>query len=482
MKKITAATLVVAGLVVTDWLSACHSFSTVRDSTDATTKKQQILMGDRRVKGLVYYLPKGKIRITGDFKSASGDGGGAAAKSGSPAGAKLLAGAPGGPSGGDSAEQKNFVVIIAADVEADPSARYYLKPVRNYFYDDDIRLEVNAKHLLSTGNATAEDQTAQIISTTASIAATGVRGPAPVPSGKAAGLAEEVKLTITVDELLREIEDAIADDTVSLDAKIVVSPRALKQLGDALPDWKNSPNKDEIKDILDRLETKNKTWLSPKDIWNLLRLLPPEKFKEPIKLTRELQQLLQKLRIALTGKWFQPRPFSVVFDPEDTEPDLSAYGFTVKVEKETQPEIKLLKEIWEGENKDTAHGIAFRAVKPYRVKIQSVLGTWFYIRENRLVLLPDTSPEHTLVLDYSRLAFVKKTTNISFVDGVPQNLAQKAPSSVLGFLAIPKGIIQAIVPLSPGITGPPGGVQGPGTSGTTAAPQSPPPSPTPGGL
>ncbi len=72
-----------------------------------------------------------------------------------------------------------------------------------------------------------------------------------------------------------------------------------------------------------------------------------------------------------------------------------------------------------------------------------------YIRESRLVLLPDTAPDHTLVLDYSRLAFVKKTTNIGFVDGVPQNLTQKAPSSVLGFLAIPKGIIQAIVPLCP---------------------------------
>jgi len=94
---------------------------------------RQVSIDSNRVSGLVYYLPKGRIRITGDFKSASGDGGDAAAKSGSPAGAKLLAGAPSSPSGGDSAEQKNFVVTIAADIEADPKARYYLKPVRNYF-------------------------------------------------------------------------------------------------------------------------------------------------------------------------------------------------------------------------------------------------------------------------------------------------------------------------------------------------------------
>ena len=162
-----------------------------------------------------------------------------------------------------------------------------------------------------------------------------------------------------------------------------------------------------------------------------------------------------------------------------TKPDLRAYGFTITIQEESQPEIKLLKEVWEGKNKDVAHGIAFRAVKPYRLDIKSVDNTWFYIRESRLVLLPDTAPDHTLVLDYSRLAFVKKTTNIGFVDGVPQNLTQKAPSSVLGFLAIPKGIIQAIVPLPPAITGPPSGVQAPGTTGTTAAPQPSPPSPAP---
>jgi hypothetical protein len=480
MKKLAAATLLVAGLFANCWFVGCHSFSTLRDPPDAANGVRQVSVDSNRVNGLVYYLPKGRIRITGDFKSGSGD---AAAKPGSPAGAQLRAGAPSGPSGGDSAEQKNFVVTVAADIEADPSQRYYLKPVRNYFYDDDIRLTVNAKHLLSTGNATAEDQTAKIISTTASLVAAVAR---PIPAPGAALLkAAELQLP-TIGELLFQVESALGDNTISLDTKIAVSRTALEQLGNALPDWQTSPNKNEIKDILDRLKTENKTWFTPKDIRDLLRLFVPERFNEKIQInySKQVKELFQKLLGALSaGKWFPARPFSIVFDPADGNAakeelkKIQKCGFDITFEEQPQPEIKLLKEIWEGKNKDVAHGIAFRAVKPCRVEIKSVDNTWFYIRESQLVLLPDTSPDHTLVLDYSRLAFVKKTTNIEFVDGVPQKLAQTAPSSALGFLAIPKGIIEAIVPLPPALTGPPGGVQGPGTSGTTGAPSASPSGP-----
>src|ERR1700680_1424175 len=126
MKKMIVVAPAVFGLCATSWFAACHSFSHFKDSTDFASGVRQVSVDSRRVSGLVYYLPKGRIRITGDFKSGSGDGGGAAAKPGSPAGAQLRAGAPSGPSGGDSAEQKNFVVTIAADIEADPSQRYYL--------------------------------------------------------------------------------------------------------------------------------------------------------------------------------------------------------------------------------------------------------------------------------------------------------------------------------------------------------------------
>ena len=44
-------------------------------------------------------------------------------------------------------------------------------------------------------------------------------------------------------------------------------------------------------------------------------------------------------------------------------------------------------------------------------------------------MLPDSRDDHTLVLDYSRLAFVKKTTNVGFVDGIPKVRADGAQFS-----------------------------------------------------
>ena len=147
MRMITGAALFFPGLMAIGCLAACHSFST----QEAAPGSDQVSIGSSRVNGLIYYLPKGRIRISGDFKSGSGDGGGAAPN---PVRQRALNCSlvclvvrP----EVNRQSKKNFVVTIAADIEADPNARYYLKPVRNYFYDDDIKLSVNGKHLLSTG-------------------------------------------------------------------------------------------------------------------------------------------------------------------------------------------------------------------------------------------------------------------------------------------------------------------------------------------
>ena len=277
MKKVTAAGLVVAGLTVLGCFVACHSFSTVKESTDASTQTSEIALSGNRVNGLMYYLPRGRIRITGDFKSTGGDGGPSdARKSPASSRASLAAGVAGAPSGGDVTEQKNFVVTIAADIEADPSARYYLKPVRNYFYDDDIKLTVNAKHLLSTGNATAEDQTARIISTTAGLVAqVAMPGKPPAPGITS----REIPQQITVLELLREIEDAVIEGRVSIGDKTSVSSEAIKQLGNALPGLYKpppelSPDEEEenIQAALAALYVKDTITL--KNIRDLLRLYP----------------------------------------------------------------------------------------------------------------------------------------------------------------------------------------------------------------
>lgn len=88
--------------------NGCHSFSTVKASTDSVNQVRHIALNDNRITALLYYLPRGRIRITGDFKSG-GDGGGFGEAAKSRAG--LIADA--GPPGGDATDQKNFVVTIA---------------------------------------------------------------------------------------------------------------------------------------------------------------------------------------------------------------------------------------------------------------------------------------------------------------------------------------------------------------------------------
>ena len=153
--------------------NGCDTFVTVRDTPaiGKSGESGEVTIKNGRLSGLVYYLPKGRIRITGDFKPSPAPGGSdskpspgdnpVASKPSRSLIQKLSREDSGEP---NDPEQKNFYITVSVDIEADPRARYYLKAERNYFYDDDLNLKINAKHLLSTGNATVEDQTAQIIS------------------------------------------------------------------------------------------------------------------------------------------------------------------------------------------------------------------------------------------------------------------------------------------------------------------------------
>ena len=68
---------------------------------------------------------------------------------------------------------------MTSEVEADEDGGvYYAKPQSNPIFEDEVRVTVNAKHLLSTGNVTTEDKTAEIAGALASLAraAAGFRG------------------------------------------------------------------------------------------------------------------------------------------------------------------------------------------------------------------------------------------------------------------------------------------------------------------
>ncbi len=148
-------------------LGACTSFST----TEANHLSEADIHSDK-INGILYYLPIGRIHITGappgsnaNTKSTTDTTSGAATP------AKSDSASPTDASQG--ASQASYTITVSTDIEADPEHEYYLKPDRNYFYDDNTAITVASNGLLTTGNATATDQTVAIVGAIASLIPTG---------------------------------------------------------------------------------------------------------------------------------------------------------------------------------------------------------------------------------------------------------------------------------------------------------------------
>jgi len=67
------------------------------------------------------------------------------------------------------------------------------------------------------------------------------------------------------------------------------------------------------------------------------------------------------------------------------------------------------------------------------------------INTTQQFILPDTNRLYEM--KYNRMAFVKKVKDIGFTDGMLSDYHQTVPSPILGFLGIPKAVVQAIVPI-----------------------------------
>jgi hypothetical protein len=458
--KHTSPALMIAGTALSlGLLGACGSLSTFHGELAGEEDNGGLMLPSNHLNGLLYYLPEGRISIVGDFKaSQSGSNG----KQSTPNETDT----PQTDPGNNANQQKSFAVTIAADLEADPTSRCYLKPDRNYFYDDNIHLTINAKHLLSTGNATSQDQTSQIIATLASTAEQLITSFAAkgVPPPK----------TISVYDLQFKIHTQLEEGGAKLTTSVKVTPNDIQQFENALgpfPDNTKETGQKFAQFLYDKAGISNQS-ITVQDIRDFLEYYLPSLADREIS-TPTASHFFSALWTALysqqsqPAKTTQPKPFNIVFDPEN--PQMRKYlsnsppagtlrewkldqiedsGFTVTVEEMKQPDLEL-RSIWTRSNRNLAHGILFRAVEPYRVtvtstKLPGASELASNVDTSQLVFLPDR--HHTFVLDYSRMPFVAKVTNIGFVDGVPEDFSQTLPSSVLGFVGIPKAIVDALLP------------------------------------
>ena len=109
------------------------------------------------------------------------------------------------------------------------------------------------------------------------------------------------------------------------------------------------------------------------------------------------------------------------------------------------------------------HGLVFRLAEPYTLSLTYPLKDASMLRYEHVFVLPGRQP---YVIEYHRVAFVKKVQEVGFTDGMLTDYRENLPSPILGVLGIPKAIIGAIVPFVGG-----GSLGG---TGTTPAETSPP--------
>lgn len=229
---------------------------------------------------------------------------------------------------------KEFTIVITVEMEADQSSpRLFLKPDRNYFYDDETQLSVNAKGLLSTANATAEDKTAEIATDLAQIAETVLGYAAPIPPPPPKLRPFYYTFHPVYEDEVRTVKDNLRQLGIEFD---VIGPK-----------------------------------------------------------------------IALRG----------------TSGKASVAGLE-SVERFQQK------------------GIIFRPGVPFTITLRA---KQINLRATKQFVMPD--PSNFFVLDYSRMPFVKKVSEIGFTDGMLSDFHQVTPSPVLGFISIPKSILQALIPL-----------------------------------
>jgi hypothetical protein len=249
---------------------------------------------------------------------------------------------------------------LTSEVEADEAAgEYYVTPHANYFYEDETRVTVNSKQLLSTGNVTTEDKTVDIVGAVVSIASQSLK-----LSGRGGG------------------------------------------------------------------------GTAPKNPPPFYFSFHPTKYKEYKRVKDQLDE----------------RGITLTLYPEPTHD-----GKEVLV---ASREVKSLGD----------EGLIYKPASCYKIKI-TYLGTdarnrnsVTLINTTQQFILPD--PSRLYEIQYPRMAFVKKVKEIGFTNGMLSDYHEKVPSPILGFLGIPKAVLQAIVP----IPGAPGG--GSASTAGTSPPKS----------
>jgi hypothetical protein len=377
-------------------MSGCHSYST-----------HSGVLPSSRVNGMVYYLPRGKIRIKGSYDAPA------------------------------QVEVSPFTVVITEEYEADPGAKFYLKPDTNYFYDDDTHLAVNEKGLLTTANATSEDKSPQIIQDAAQAFASGAKFAAGMPFGAFAipDLAlpqprQPFDISFTLQEAQSDMGLARINSTLKragfrLHKPVVVERTTLSFAKSSL-----APS-----------ETPDTHSSTHGVVFRPLFAVRLKLDDSPAREEERGRRSILKRGVAADAKIAET-------SLQQAEQDLkTAEASLAEAIKGNLPELEINSRRTKQLAAKNAVGLAEQNRDKAVINIDRAgLGNSGRVIEIvRTVALPDES--QALTFQYSRLLFVKKVSTVGFIDGILRDVQSVRPSPIAGFMAIPKNVLGILAPL-----------------------------------
>jgi formylmethanofuran dehydrogenase subunit D len=173
------------------------------------------------------------------------------------------------------------------------------------------------------------------------------------------------------------------------------------------------------------------------------------------------------------------QPFYFSFDPSKhcdvdfVTAQLQQRGVGLKVSADTKGNILDAEKVKQMAPELGRSGLVFRPASVYSIQLtypvdvgtgeEPAKGCPVIIKDTEQFILPDRTK--LFVMKYDRMAFVKKVREVGFGDGMLTDFHQKRPSPILGFLGIPKAILQAMVPI-PSVPPPSGSASASGTTGS----------------
>jgi hypothetical protein len=344
-------------------LAGCHTVTTVAGRVDSPPG---------RVSGNFYYLPKGLFRIRGGYAD------------------------------------KEYAITVSVSYVADPRRRFYLEPRHNIFYDDEYKLQINAKGLLETVQVTAEDRTADIAGDLAQVAAGSLKFAAGSGVASfdlrdlAAKTLEPFDYTFAIDEA-PEVRSRLHART---NLKIVAHNsggarhsefpfhdpgRELVSSGKSMPAAARER---------DRMEAAGVVFRPARAFTVRITDLP---FRRRLAAEMERQAAAAQNAAARTRQ--------------------------LNATPETQAHIEELE----------------RRAGQFEAAAAQKESATESLRIQTTVLLPDENAQ--LLFAFGRTPFIRRTDNLAFNEGMLTKIDGARPSPVVGFLQIPKKILGAIVPL-----------------------------------